>query len=897
MPALDVENPGVPAVASVEKLLEDLLDEASLAKQTSTVEPALNASDFKDLSNRISASLSSDAVSREDRVTTPQEAAKSRQFAIIETAARDLFDKLIAATPIDSPEFVKMWNLLDILSILSDNGQCDPALLFWLVEELLDSQTIAGCRKLFDYLESRRERITAKHFKQKNLVILRSCNELLRRLSRAEDTAFCGRVFIFLFQSFPLGDRSSVNLRGEYHVENITSFETEAVEEESKMDVDGQAPTPKESTDPKAVAKGVSFDSKDSQKSIDPDSLYPLFWSLQESFSQPLKLFDAAHFNNFKRSLDATMKAFQAIHQAEGSQSSKSIENLRRNLKRKTDEEEGIDDVPETFNPKYLTSKDLFELEVEPRILKPSTRWSLTSAQISDLSFRRHVLVQALVITDFILSMSTGAKEKLANISASNKSVVYNDQLNAENVSLVPHPRGTTLVNTEQTKWASEMKTTISDYLKRGLDGPYFYRMVETVLARDKNWVFWKMASCPPIQREPVSNEAFNESKSTAQRMATSKRLRPTPMGAVSMDFLRDDIHKLAMDNLKSPERYQLPELDDFKSKIADDDFEIAMPTNEQTKAAAIAGKASKSWRALRLGGRFKLAAFDKIDDPKNIDPIFQDLDDEDDDGSEDEDAAGEEDMPENHDPIIITGPKGVGKSALVEKLLEQHKGVLASVVRHTVREPRDGEVKGKTFHFVTAQEFNQLRDGDRLIEYGTRDGIEYGTSVKAIEAILETGRVPVIELDLESAQFAKDMDAAARYILINPPSPSSLQDRLSKSGHDEAAIQAILAKLRDETDEIKVAELFDKTVTNDDLEQAVEALSAYIFEKEGEDERRQQAEDDVAPAEAEAKEEPHRNDGDASMADAQTDKATEENNDDDARRDRTEERCIEVKM
>ncbi|PNY27213.1 THO complex subunit 1 [Tolypocladium capitatum] len=877
MPALDVGNPGVSAVASVEKLLEDLLGEASLAKQVSTVEPALNTSDFKDLSSRISASLSSDAVSGEDRDAAPQDAAKTRQFAIVETAARDLFDKLIATTPIDSPEFVKMWNLLDILSILSDNGQCDPALLFWLFEELLDSQTIAGCRKLLDYLESRRERITAKHFKQKNLVILRSCNELLRRLSRAEDTAFCGRVFIFLFQSFPLGDRSSVNLRGEYHVENITSFETNAVEEESKMDVDGQAPTSRESMDPRAVAKGVSFYSKNSQqKSIGPDSLYPLFWSLQESFSQPLKLFDPAHFNKFKKSLDATMKAFQAIHKAEGSQSSKSVDNPRRNLKRKTDEEEGLDDIPETFNPKYLTSKDLFELE------------------ISDLSFRRHVLVQALVITDFILSMSTGAKEKLANISASNKSVVYYDQLNEENVSILPRARGTKLINTEQTKWANEMKTTISDYLKRGLDGPYFYRMVETVLARDKNWVFWKMASCPPIQREPVSSNAFNESRSTARRMATSKRLRPTPMGAVSMDFLRDDLHNLAMDNLKSPERYQLPELDDFKRKIADDDFEIAMPTNEQTKATAIAGKASKSWRALRLGSRFKLAAFDKIDDPRNIDAIFQDFDDEDDDGSDEEDAAGEEDMPENHDPIIITGPKGVGKSALVEKLLEQHKGVFASVVRHAVREPRDGEVKGKTFHFVTAQEFNQLRDGDRLIEYGRRDGIEYGTSVKAIEAILETGKVPIIELDVEAAQFAKDMDAAARYILIYPSSPSSLQDRLSKSGHDEAAIQAILATLPNETDEIKVAELFDKALTNDDLEQAVEALGAYIFNKEGEE---QQAEDDAAPAEAEAEaEEDQQRNGDASMTDAQTDRATEENNDD-AKSDRTEDRCIEVKM
>lgn len=255
-----------------------------------------------------------------------------------------------------------MWNLLDILSILSDMGRCDPALLFWLVEELLDSQTIAGCRKIFDYLESRRERITSKHFKQKNLVILRSCNELLRRLSRAEDTAFCGRVFIFLFQGFPLGDRSSVNLRGEYHVENVTSFEPPiASGNDTEMAIDGQA-TPKDSADLKSGNKAAP---KKTQKAFDPDSLYASFWSLQQCFSQPLKLLVPTHMAHFKSNLGATLKAFQVIHTGDGSQSTKSNENMRRDLKRKREEDEAGDGLT-TFNPKYLTSKDLFELEVRP---------------------------------------------------------------------------------------------------------------------------------------------------------------------------------------------------------------------------------------------------------------------------------------------------------------------------------------------------------------------------------------------------------------------------------------------------------------------------------------------------------------------------------------------------
>ncbi|KAL6862050.1 THO complex subunit 1 transcription elongation factor domain-containing protein [Trichoderma novae-zelandiae] len=766
MPALDIENPGVPAVSEFENLLTELLDEASAAKQTTTIEPALVKSDFVNIHDRVSASLAR-SKSAETESNAPADSLRSRQFALVETAARDFFSKLIATTSIDSPEFVKMWNLLDILSILSDDGQCDPALLFWLVEELLDSQTVAGCRIIFDFLESRRERITAKHFKQKNLVILRSCNELLRRLSRAEDTAFCGRVFIFMFQSFPLGDRSSVNLRGEYHVENVTGYE--ASEDDGKMELDTQTDTPKEQGEAKA---GTKNSAQDSSKALDPDTLYPMFWSLQESFSQPLKLFDAGHFTKFKSSLEATITAFQAIH-ADSISSSKSMENLKRTLKRKRDDD-GAETLPEAFNPKYLTSRDLFQLE------------------ISDLSFRRHVLVQALIITDFLLSLSKEEREKRTNINISNKSVIYPDQLSEENK-----------------KWATEMKKVISDYLRQGSDGPYFFRMVETVLARDKNWVFWKMASCPPIKRDPVSAESFVESKEAAQKMATSKRLRPNPLNAVPLDFLANGDEGEAMEELKAPERHQLPELDVFKSKIADDDFEIDMPTNNQTKAAAVAGKASKTWRALRIASRFKLASFDKIDDPKNIKIVFEEEAEGDEDEADAEPTASEEDMPSNREPVILSSSSSdVKTSALREKLMSEHKGVFGHVVRHAVRDPEGEEVNGKTFHFVKAQEFNQLRDGDRLIEYGTRDGVDYGTSSKAVEAVVDAGKVPIIELDLEAAQFAKDMDFSARYILIKSA---------SSSGPDES----------------KAGELFDSVIVEeDDVEKTASRVAEFIYAK-----------------------------------------------------------------
>ncbi|KAH7313313.1 THO complex subunit 1 transcription elongation factor-domain-containing protein [Stachybotrys elegans] len=785
MPALDVDITGIAAVHDVSSLFDELLDNAASVKRLPTIEPPLNKSDFDSLSQRLSTALSK--LGAEDG-----DAAKVRRFAVIETAARDLFARLIATTPIESPDFVKMWNFLDIISILSDDGECDPALLFWLMEELLDSQTIAGCRKIFDFLESRRDRITSKHFKQKHLAILRGCNELLRRLSRAEDTAFCGRVFIFLFQSFPLGDRSSVNLRGEYHVENVTAYEEPQPEGTSQMEVD-QA-TPKE-PEARSGSKGVSFDAKSKEEQLSSSDLYPQFWSLQETFSQPLKLFDQAHFSKFKQNLDITMKAFQAIHNDEKPRS-KSVEDSKRNLKRKRDGEDAHA-LSESFNPKYLTSKDLFDLE------------------ISDLSFRRHVLVQALIIMDFLLFLSPQSKERLATFNSSNKSVTYNEQLSPED-----------------TKWATDMKKSISDYLKQGFEGPYFYRMVETVLARDKNWVFWKMAQCPPIERPAVSPARFVEAQTAAQRLATNKRLRPMPMGAVSLDFLRSEDEGAAMEKLQDVERYQIPELDSFKRKIADDDFEIEMPTNDQTKAAAIAGKSSKSWRALRIASRYKMAAFDKIDDPKKVDIVFEDLAEVDDDEEADEPTASEESMPSNRDALIISGPPSVGKSALIDGLMQLHKGVFALAVRHTTRDTKEGEVNGKSYHFVKKQEFNQLRDGDRLIEYGTRDEVDYGTSSKVIDAITEAGKIPILELDLEAAQFAKDMDFTARYILVKPASDESLQERLEQSGKASEAIDAILKKLPEDLEDGKVSDLFDTSIVNGELAEAVKMLDGYVYEE-----------------------------------------------------------------
>ncbi|KAF6221845.1 hypothetical protein HO133_001813 [Letharia lupina] len=589
-----MSSAGISSVHNFTTAIRGLLAKAQKVKPDGGVEPALTTQELEGGVDKIG----------------KHKGATNKDYAAIETACRNIFYALLASTSIEGPPFGEVWNLLDIISILSDLEICEPSLLFWLVEELLDTQTIDGCRIVFDYLDSRRERITAKHFKAKNLIILRACNELLRRLSRAEDTVFCGRVFIFLFQSFPLGDRSSVNLRGEYHVENVTVFENFPPKAESNLDDGMEVDQNEERTETEQIAgkteaameqakaalehpanssKAVKSDAEDEEareKPADMDTLYPIFWSLQEDFSTPTRLFDDINLENFRKGLSITLVKFKEVQQdLQARGISKLHDDGKRGVKRKRNGQE--DELSSSFNPKYLTSRDLFDLE------------------ISDLAFRRHVLVQALILIDFLLSLTTKAKRKLEHTS--NKSVLYTYALSEDNA-----------------KWATGMRSEIATYLQQGPEGKFYYRMVDTVLSRDKNWVHWKAEGCPPIQRDPVSAEEFSEAEKGTQKACANKRLRATPMGSLDLKFLLDGGDTDGMEKLKDPERYTLPTAESFRGPIAEDDFDIEMAKTGEEKQQATDARASKLWRTLRIASKSRLNLFDRIDDGNNLQALFQ---------------------------------------------------------------------------------------------------------------------------------------------------------------------------------------------------------------------------------------------------------------------------------
>lgn len=274
--------------------------------------------------------------------------------------------------------------------------------------------------------------------------------------------------------------------------------------------------------------------------------------------------------------------------------------------------------------------------------------------------------------------------------------------------------------------------------------------MVETVLSRDKNWARWKIENCPSIAKPAIAPEAFLEAKAVAKKTTTNKRLRPNPIGSLDLTFLVESQTRTGLDKLKDPSRYQLPSVKSFQEKIDLDDMDIDMAANDEEKNAAVESKASKSWRALRIASTTNLSGFDKIERSDKIDEIFKDKAKAEDHANADEDVLDGEEIriPKDRRPIVISGPSGVGKGTLITRLMESHPKTFGKKVSHNTRTPREGEVNGQHYYFVTKEEYDVLRDGDEFLEFNNYNGNDYGTSRKIVQGIIAQGKVPIMEMD-----------------------------------------------------------------------------------------------------------------------------------------------------
>lgn len=175
---------------------------------------------------------------------------------------------------------------------------------------------------------------------------------------------------------------------------------------------------------------------------------------------------------------------------------------------------------------------------------------------------------------------------------------------------------------------------------------------------------------------------------------------------------------------------------------------------------------------------------------------------------------------------FVITGPSGVGKGTLIRELLKRVPDLELSVSA-TTRAPREGEVDGRDYHFLTPEEFERRVDEKDFLEFATYSGNRYGTLRSEVERRLAAGHSVVLEIEVQGAQQVRAAKPDSVQIFIAPPDPAVLRERLLSRGTDSA--EAIDERLKVAEQELAVQGDFDHRVINDDLGRAGDELVATV--------------------------------------------------------------------
>ena len=180
---------------------------------------------------------------------------------------------------------------------------------------------------------------------------------------------------------------------------------------------------------------------------------------------------------------------------------------------------------------------------------------------------------------------------------------------------------------------------------------------------------------------------------------------------------------------------------------------------------------------------------------------------------------------------IIISAPSGTGKSTIIGRIIDDPALRLEFSISATTRSPREGEVNGVHYHFLTVDEFKQAIADDGLVEYEeVYPGRFYGTLKSEIARIQEKGNNAILDIDVKGGVNVKRMYGDnARSIFIMPPSIETLRQRLISRATDP--IEAINQRVDKAAYEITFSDKFDKQVVNDDLDKAVEETRQLILD------------------------------------------------------------------
>jgi guanylate kinase len=176
---------------------------------------------------------------------------------------------------------------------------------------------------------------------------------------------------------------------------------------------------------------------------------------------------------------------------------------------------------------------------------------------------------------------------------------------------------------------------------------------------------------------------------------------------------------------------------------------------------------------------------------------------------------------------LILSSPSGAGKTTLAMALLASDAGLISSV-SITTRPPRDGELEGEHYFFVSRERFEAMRAGGELLESAEVFGNFYGTPAQPVKEALEQGRDIVFDVDWQgAASIASILPEDTVRVFILPPSGEELARRIYTRGTDAAEV--IEGRLREATREISHWNEYDYVLVNRDVQDSLSALKTIL--------------------------------------------------------------------
>jgi len=182
---------------------------------------------------------------------------------------------------------------------------------------------------------------------------------------------------------------------------------------------------------------------------------------------------------------------------------------------------------------------------------------------------------------------------------------------------------------------------------------------------------------------------------------------------------------------------------------------------------------------------------------------------------------------------IVISAPSGAGKTSIIKnvikKLNNENKESKFSV-SHTTRLPREGDIDGNDYFFVSNERFAELYEAGNFIETAEVHDYKYGTSKDFIDKNINQGINVFLEIDVQGFQELRSKNIEFRSVFILPPSIEELRARIQKRGLDSKGV--IEKRMKNALKELGEAEEYDYLVINDIFEHAIEELLEMVINK-----------------------------------------------------------------